>query len=125
MLKRVFIFFNIILSMACRFIPEKTDGKSIYNARCAPCHGERGEGLRALIPAVNKLDILELKSDTIICIIRYGIKGNAHYGYQPMPGNPNLEADELAMLWSYLFELAGANKIKKTIADVNNSNCAD
>ncbi|MFK7809492.1 MAG: cytochrome c [Saprospiraceae bacterium] len=49
-------------------------GKRIYEAYCASCHMEEGQGLKGLYPPLAKSDYLLDNHDQIACIIRYGLQ---------------------------------------------------
>jgi mono/diheme cytochrome c family protein len=81
-------------------------GKELYKNTCANCHGDNGEGLRKLIPPLAGNDYIPSHFDDIPCIVRYGIKGemtvNGQTYNQPMPGLPDLEADEIKAIMDYM-----------------------
>lgn len=112
-------------SAACRFIPDNKSGADLYVEKCASCHGAQGEGLRSLIPAVNDPIRLGALADSLPCILRYGVKGDAARGNQSMPAFSELEADDIVALWQHLWDLAGRSDQKITLADVKRSGCAD
>jgi len=73
-------------------------GKVLYAEHCANCHGEKGEGLKKLIPPLAGTDYVPGNLSKLPCIIRYGIDGaisvNGQTYSQPMAGIRALEADE-------------------------------
>jgi len=81
-------------------------GQELYTRTCANCHGEKGEGLKKLIPPLAGTDYVPAHMDDLPCIIRYGIKGevrvNGQAFNQPMPGLPDLEADEIKDIIDYM-----------------------
>ena len=48
-------------------------GKSLYKVKCADCHGERGEGIRTLVPPLMNSDFLRQHFDSIPRLITQGI----------------------------------------------------
>ena len=68
---------------------------------------EKGEGLKALIPAINNANRLSQISASMPCIIRYGLKGeraiNGISYNNTMPGNEDLENAEIANIINYLY----------------------
>lgn len=98
-------------------------GQSVYKKHCANCHGEKGDGLRLLIPPLG--DARSMKLSNLICTIRYGkrgplvILGNTYN--RPMPGNYELENDEITALVNYLYTLFPDTAPTKpvTLAEVN------
>jgi mono/diheme cytochrome c family protein len=81
-------------------------GKILYAAHCANCHGEKGEGLKKLIPPLAGSDYIHENISRLPCIIRYGISGpisvNGQTYNQPMAGIRNLEADEIKAVMDYM-----------------------
>ncbi|MCX7767416.1 MAG: cytochrome c [Flavobacteriales bacterium] len=109
----------------CRFKPANKTGSQIYSDQCASCHGTKGEGLSRLVPPLNDPVRLAQLGDSLPCIIRYGVRGRAQFGYQPMPPFPSLEADDIALLWAYLWELAGHLDTSLSLAQVRKSGCVE
>lgn len=109
----------------CRFKPANKTGSQIYSDHCASCHGTQGEGLRRLVPPLNDAVRLTHLGDSLPCIIRYGVRGRAQHGYQPMPPFPSMEADDIALLWEYLWALAGRPDTSVTLAQVRKSECVE
>lgn len=81
-------------------------GEALYMERCAQCHGNQGEGLRKLIPPLAGTDYVPAHLDELPCILRYGLNGeitvNGQRYNQPMPGYPDMEADEVKAIIDYL-----------------------
>lgn len=50
-------------------------GKVLYKNYCADCHGDRGEGIRQLIPPLKNADMAMANYDSIACWIRNGMTG--------------------------------------------------
>ncbi len=48
-------------------------GKSVYKNRCASCHGENGEGTKALIPPIDNADYAAKNFDSIPCWLTNGL----------------------------------------------------
>lgn len=48
-------------------------GKSTYQVQCAQCHGDKGEGIRVLIPPLESSDFAIRNFDSIPCWLRHGI----------------------------------------------------
>ena len=71
-------------------------GKSTYQSRCAQCHGDNGEGIKALTPPLLKADLPVQQFDSLPCWIKFGmnhpIKVNGVEYDQPMYPN---EVDEI------------------------------
>lgn len=81
-------------------------GQTLYLEKCAQCHGNQGEGLRKLIPPLAGTDYIPQNLDNLPCIIRYGQRGeitvNGQPFNQPMPGYPEMEADEVKAIIDYV-----------------------
>ncbi|MCX7742949.1 MAG: cytochrome c [Flavobacteriales bacterium] len=82
-------------------------GESVYKKHCANCHGLKGEGLRLLIPPLG--DPRSMQLENLVCTIRYGKRGEILVFGQtynrPMPGNYELENDEITALINYLYSI--------------------
>lgn len=48
-------------------------GKILYSQHCAQCHGDKGEGIKALTPPLLKADFAIQHFDSIPCWIKLGI----------------------------------------------------
>ena len=63
-------------------------GLSTYQTRCAPCHGDNGEGIKTLTPPLFHADLPVHHLDSVACWIKYGmnhpIKVNGIEYDQPM-----------------------------------------
>lgn len=81
-------------------------GETLYLEKCAQCHGNQGEGLRKLIPPLAGTDYVPQHLNDLPCIIRYGLHGeitvNGRGFNQPMPGYPDMEADEVKAIIDYV-----------------------
>lgn len=81
-------------------------GETLYQEKCSQCHGIQGEGLRKLIPPLAGTDYVPANLHNLPCILRYGIQGditvNGQNYNQPMPGYPEMEADEVKAIIDYM-----------------------
>jgi mono/diheme cytochrome c family protein len=50
-------------------------GSVIYLAHCQNCHGEKGEGLQALIPPLTDTTYLKNNRASLACFLKNGLKG--------------------------------------------------
>lgn len=77
-----------------------------YAQHCGNCHGAAGEGLRSLYPPLAGSDYLADHQEDLACIIRAGMSGpitvNGKEFDQPMPGLPELPADEVSRIINYI-----------------------
>jgi mono/diheme cytochrome c family protein len=104
-------------------------GKKKYMEHCSNCHGVNGEGLRKLIPPIG--DPFHLKLESLACVIRYGKHGsievNANIYSGEMPGNFELENDEITAIINYLYQTFPDPALPKsvTLKEVNDvlENC--
>lgn len=65
-------------------------GKTTYQRECAQCHGDNGEGIKALIPPLLESDFAKNNFDSIPCWLKNGltrpITVNGKQYEQPMYG---------------------------------------
>jgi len=65
-------------------------GKRLYKAHCADCHGDAGDGLGKLIPPLAGADYLRDNQQLLPCLLINGMKGevtvNGSTYNQDMPG---------------------------------------
>ena len=84
---------GLSLSIAGAQSPDEPDGEALYADRCALCHQDTGEGLPPTFPALAGNDRLqELR----------GIVGNIAEGTGTMPPFPDLTAEDVAAVSSYV-----------------------
>lgn len=106
-------------------------GKLLYAEHCANCHGEKGEGLKKLIPPLAGTDYVPGKVSKLPCIIRYGIDGsisvNGQTYNQPMAGIRALEADEIKAVIDYMLSEWYPEQESLSQGEVSRllKNCAD
>jgi mono/diheme cytochrome c family protein len=91
------------------------NGEILYKEQCANCHGEKGEGLRNLYPALQGSDRLK-KTTEVICLIKNGIKADQAKSSQAMPPNPELFDLDIAQLVTFLND-EFTNKSQKVTAN--------
>ncbi|MGR3809194.1 c-type cytochrome [Jiulongibacter sp. NS-SX5] len=77
------------------------NGEILYKNQCANCHGQEGEGLRQLYPALNDNAVLADQSK-VVCLIKNGIRADQSSTKQAMPGNSDLFDLDIAQLVTYL-----------------------
>jgi cytochrome c551 len=114
-----FSVFSIILG-ACSSKPESNNhtistkfeqyyvqGEQLYIKNCSNCHQKTGTGLGLVYPPLNKSDYLENNFEAVICLMKYGIKGeliiNGKNFNKPMPGIPSLTDLETAEIATYIY----------------------
>jgi cytochrome c551 len=89
-------------------------GERLYEARCSNCHQKSGKGLGLLYPPLEPSDYLTNNFEEVICLIKYGKKGNLMVNgkdfNQPMPGIPTLTDLEIAEVATYLYNAWGRER---------------
>lgn len=104
----VFVLLAFSLAVA------QSQGATIYQARCAVCHGSQGQGTPGLYPplagTLGRLLALEEARAYIAWVVRYGLSGfirssgGVYNGV--MPAHPGLSAEELTDLLNFLVTLS-------------------
>ncbi|MBT8220893.1 MAG: cytochrome c [Bacteroidia bacterium] len=91
--------------VACDSNPYKT-GENLFNNYCANCHMDDGKGLGDLIPTITGTDYMKKNPNSIVCIIRYGLKdtitveGKTYA--EPMLGIPELDDIAITNIANYI-----------------------
>ena len=82
------------------------EGKELYTAHCANCHGDDGSGLGELIPPLAKADMLKQLDIQVACLMRKGIAGkmvvNGIEYDNVMPANAQLSDVEIQNIANYI-----------------------
>ena len=82
-------------------------GELLFQKNCANCHQKDGSGLGRIYPPLDSSDYMSKNFDDVICLIRYGKKGelvvNGVSYNQPMPGIPTLTDLEIAEIATYIY----------------------
>jgi cytochrome c551 len=90
-----------------KFTQYYNQGELLYQNRCSNCHQKDGSGLGRLYPPLDTSDFMTKNFDDVICLIRYGKKGelvvNGVTFNQPMPGIPALTDLEIAEIATYIY----------------------
>lgn len=108
----------MFLAVACvpgqrdvKFQQYYAEGEVLYQQHCANCHQIDGSGLGKLYPPLAKSDFLEKGPEAVLCLIKYGVKGemivNGITYNKPMPGIPTLTELEIAEIATYIFNSWG------------------
>lgn len=91
--------------IACLGSPNR-QGEILYDRHCSTCHGNNGEGLRALYPPLANVDYLEKHRAELSCIIKNGMSGPIEVNGKPfdmaMPGLPQLNAVEIHNIVNFI-----------------------
>ncbi|UPL47482.1 c-type cytochrome [Hymenobacter sublimis] len=97
---------TLLLGLNGCFTERQNEGAKLYAAHCASCHGDQGQGLERLIPAVAKTDYIARHRAELPCIIRKGMKGpvtvNGIAYNQVMPGHEDLTDSQITNLLNFL-----------------------
>lgn len=98
------------------------NGELLYKEQCANCHGEKGEGLKNLYPALQGSERLQNLSE-VICLIKNGIRADQAVSKQAMPPNSDLYDLDIAQLVTFLNEefaekreKVSVNKVKEALS---------
>lgn len=111
-----------VLLLAGCFTKRKDEGARLYAQHCANCHGQKGEGLRRLIPPLAGSDYLAPNRSRLPCQLRKGLAGeitvNGVKYNQLMPGNEALTDSEITNLLNYIQNTWGNKGEVWTIREV-------
>jgi mono/diheme cytochrome c family protein len=81
-------------------------GQAQYKASCSQCHGDNGEGIKTLVPPLDKSDFAAKNFDSIPCWLKFGlnhpIKVNDTLYDQPMYPNPTMDEVQTANVMNYM-----------------------
>ena len=81
-------------------------GSVLYLAHCQNCHGEKGEGLQALIPPLTDTVFLKQNRSSLACYLKNGLKGKLSIAGREfegeMPAAADLSPIEVAKVLTYI-----------------------
>ena len=81
-------------------------GSVLYLAHCQNCHGEKGEGLQALIPPLTDTVFLKQNRSSLACYLKNGLKGKLSIAGREFEGEMSAAADlspiEVAKVLTYV-----------------------
>jgi mono/diheme cytochrome c family protein len=82
-----------------------SSGALVYQTHCQNCHGEKGEGLSALIPPLSDSAYLRKNKTSLSCYVQNGLKGPVSIKGKKfddvMPAN-DLSPVEIARVLTYI-----------------------
>jgi cytochrome c551 len=82
-------------------------GEKLYAKNCSNCHQLNGTGLGLVYPPLYKSDFMENNFESVICLMRHGIKGellvNGKSFNQQMHGISTLSDLEIAEIATYIY----------------------
>src|SRR6478735_8748552 len=75
-------------SKSVKFQQYFVQGEQLFTKHCSNCHQANGAGLGLVYPPLNKSDYMEKNFEQVLCLMKYGIKGelvvNGKTFVQPM-----------------------------------------
>ena len=87
---------------------DETDGRALFAANCAVCHGSAGEGGAGAPPLTDPAYLPDQLSDAeVAAAIRGGVR-DVRQGYGAMPAFSNLSDEQVAALVEVVRELQGS-----------------
>ena len=103
-------------------------GSVLYLAHCQNCHGEKGEGLQALIPPLTDTVFLKQNRSSLACYLKNGLKGKLSIAGREfegeMPAAGDLSPIEVAKVLTYVTNSfgnkAGVINLQQVQADLKN-----
>jgi len=103
-------------------------GSVLYLAHCQNCHGEKGEGLQALIPPLTDSVFLKQNRSLLACYLKNGLKGKLSIAGREfegeMPAAADLSPIEVAKVLTYVTNSfgnkAGVINLQQVQADLKN-----
>jgi mono/diheme cytochrome c family protein len=98
---RFYIFILLAACVCACQVETYRQGEVLYEYHCGNCHMPDGSGLAKLIPGIDGPTLAGYEPDSLICLIKYGLRRDSLTNQQ-MPGNAALSETELANLINYL-----------------------
>ena len=103
-------------------------GSVLYLAHCQNCHGEKGEGLHALIPPLTDSVFLKQNRSSLACYLKNGLKGKLSIAGREfegeMPAAADLSPIEVAKVLTYVTNSFGNKQglinLQQVQADLKN-----
>ena len=97
------------------------NGKQLYQANCAACHGSQGQGIQNVFPPLAKADYLNKNYKRAIDAVLYGLSGKIKVNgvaYNSSMPALNLTDNELSDLLTFVYSSWGNSGKKVTPRDV-------
>ncbi|MGN6180684.1 MAG: c-type cytochrome [Mucilaginibacter sp.] len=83
-----------------------TEGSEVYQTYCQNCHGNKGEGLAALIPPLTDITALKSNPTSLPCAVKFGLKGKITVSGKQfdsnMPASSELTPIQIAQVAIYV-----------------------
>lgn len=106
-----FLAVFIVLIVSCQsdeqinYMRYYTAGAAIYQSHCQNCHGEKGEGLAAMIPPLTDNVFLKQHQHQLACYLQNGLKGKINVNNTVFEGQmpaTSLSPIEMAEVLTYV-----------------------
>ena len=100
------------------------NGASVYNANCASCHGNNGQGTPPVFPPLAKNPVVAGDPKALIHIVKYGLTtpikvgGNTYHGMMPA-WSPQVSDADIAAALTYIRSSWGNSAAPISAADVS------
>lgn len=105
-ISNIILLIMIISFFSCNEKNKYVQGKRIYDAVCANCHMEDGQGLGSMFPPIANSDYLKKNWEELPCIIKKGMHQeiivNGIKFNEEMPAHKKMKDAELANLINYI-----------------------
>ena len=102
-----------------------TAGEVVYYQHCRNCHGDKGEGLSALMPPLTDSVYLKKNNNTLACIVKYGLNNQLiiinKKPYQNQMPPSGLAPIEVAQVLTYIKNTFGNKQGVVTVNQVNSN----
>lgn len=101
----------IILAISCQsddqveFNRYYSGGSQLYQSHCQNCHGDKGQGLQALIPPLTDSSYLKTNKTNLACYLKNGLKGSITIHNKAFEGEmpaSDLSPIEIAKVLTYV-----------------------
>ncbi len=119
----VFLLAACLNDQQIEFQRAYTAGEVVYYQHCRNCHGDKGEGLSALMPPLTDSVYLRKNTAELSCIVKYGLNNkmiiiNKRPYQNQMPAS-SLAPIEIAQVLTYLKNTFGNKQGIVTVTRVN------
>lgn len=92
--------------------PAAMQGREVFSANCAACHGPRAEGTESGPPLVHRIYEPSHHADlAFLLAVRNGVRAH-HWGFGDMPPVEGISEKEIEWIVRYVRELQRANGIE-------------
>lgn len=119
----------VVVAISCQN-PEQIEfnryysaGATVYQSHCQNCHGDKGQGLAALIPPLTDQDYLKANKHQLSCFVQNGLTGKITINNRIFEGTmlkTDLSPIEIAQVLTYVTNSFGNNGGLSTSDEVMN-----